>query len=115
MMRGTVEIIHSASSQDLFKIAIFVAQNNPKLFVQAYDFDNYTASEIFDRRISQVIQNERYLANKISVSLFKEAYHLNDSVNKVEAIKHIRTITGLGLKEAKDAIDTIEKYSEFFE
>ncbi len=29
--------------------------------------------------------------------------------NKIEAIKHFRTYTGFGLKEAKDAVDALEK------
>ena len=34
-------------------------------------------------------------------------YHDEDNTNKVSAIKLWRTITGLGLKESKDFIDTI--------
>ena len=43
----------------------------------------------------------------MSRSVTLSVYSRNDLVNKVAAIKGVRTLTGLGLKEAKDLVECI--------
>lgn len=45
---------------------------------------------------------------EIDAAVLDEARRLNDSGQKIEAIKHLREATGLGLTEAKQIVDSLD-------
>jgi ribosomal protein L7/L12 len=68
--------------------------------------DEYTA-----RNAVKTIENELGLGSKSDSSTTENAHILEllRQGNKIEAIKLYRALTGLGLKEAKDAVDEMER------
>lgn len=57
--------------------------------------------------IQAKILRKHPLSTPVSLETLREIEGFKDSLNKVQAIKILRTATGLGLKEAKDVVDEL--------
>ena len=77
-----IEILEKTSIEERNKMFLVIAKENPSIVVRAYDKIQHTGW------------------GSVCIEVF-------NSIGKIEAIKKCRQLTGMGLKEAKEAIEKL--------
>lgn len=93
--KKAIDIIIKAQTEDLISTVYNVAKNNPAVFIKNYELiKNEDKQSGLDGDLLKIIKTGQLSGRPFPL---------------IEAIKHCRNVTGMGLRESKDYCDELIK------
>lgn len=116
--KEVIDYLPTAQHKELLGIALETAKSNPAFFMKALELvrerDGITPSPTIGDLINQKLNAVKQYTIDIgsmgyvyidATELITLISEMNKNGKKIEAIKRVRELTGLGLREAKDIVD----------